>query len=272
MNQQEVDRQNSEFWNELCGTSLARSLGIIDFSAASLAKFDRYYLEMYPYLERYLNLDALAGQDVLEIGLGYGTVSQVLAQTAKRYTGLDIATGPVGVVNQRMALHGLNGAAQQGSILEAPFADDTFDTVVTIGCLHHTGNLQRALDEVHRVLRPGGRALVMVYNAFSYRRWWTAPGATWQTFRKDYFGIGADQAASDRERGAYDTSSSGAAAPSTVFTSTKRLRALCARFRDVTIHRENADREPPFSRVSRPTLLKSIGPIAGLDLYATLRK
>ena len=272
MSQAEIDRQNTKFWNELCGTQLARSLGITDFSAESLAKFDRHYLAMYPYLTKYLALDQLNGKDVLEIGLGYGTVSQLLAQRARSYTGLDIAAGPVSVVNQRMKLFSLNACAQQGSILQAPFADASFDAIVTIGCLHHTGDLPRGLDEVHRVLRPGGSALVMVYNAFSYRRWWTAPGPTWQTFWKDYFGVGTDAAASDRERGAYDTSSSGAAAPSTVFTSAKRLRALCARFQDVTIHKENADQERPFLRVSRPTLLKSIGPIAGLDLYATLRK
>jgi SAM-dependent methyltransferase len=272
MSQAEIDRQNSEFWNELCGTQLAHSLGITDFSAESLAKFDRYYMAIYPYLEKYLGLDRLAGRDVLEIGLGYGTVSQLLAARAKSYTGLDIAAGPVSVVNQRMSLFNLNGAAQQGSILEAPFADASFDAIVTIGCLHHTGNLPRALDEVHRVLRPGGSAMVMIYNAFSYRRWWTQPGSTAQTWWKDYVGAGSDNAASDIERGAYDRSSSGASAPSTVFTSSRRLRAMCARFSEINIHKENADQERPFSRFSRPTLLTSVGPLAGLDLYASLRK
>jgi SAM-dependent methyltransferase len=272
MNQAEVDRQNQEFWNELCGTQLAHSLGIVDFSADSLAKFDHYYLATYPYLTRYLNLDAVAGKDVLEVGLGYGTVAQLLASRARSYTGLDIAAGPVGVVNRRMQLNGFKSAAQQGSILAAPFADASFDAVITIGCLHHTGNLQRAIDEVYRVLRPGGWALVMIYNAFSYRRWWTAPAATLRTWRHDYLSGGSATEVSADERGAYDRSSSGAAAPATVFTSSRRLRALAARFSGVTIAKENADREPPFSRVSRPALLTSIGPLLGLDLYATLRK
>ena len=272
MSQAEIDRQNSEFWNELCGTQLAHSLGITDFSAESLAKFDRYYLATYPYLTKYLALDNLAGKHALEIGLGYGTVSQLLAAKAKSYTGLDIAAGPVAVVNQRMSLFNLNGSAQQGSILEAPFGDGSFDAVVTIGCLHHTGNLQRALNEVHRVLRPGGSAMVMIYNAFSYRRWWTQPASTAQTLWRDYLGVGSDTRASADERGAYDRSSSGASAPSTVFTSSRRLRAMCVRFSEITIHKENADQERPFSRFSRPTLLTSIGPVAGLDLYASLRK
>jgi SAM-dependent methyltransferase len=270
--QAEIDRRNAEFWNELCGTQLAQSLGVVDFSADSLAKFDRYYLQIYPYLHNYLALDTLAGKDVLEIGLGYGTVAQLLAGRARHYTGLDIAGGPVAVVNQRLSLFGLPGSAKQGNILEAPFASNSFDAVVTIGCLHHTGNLPRALEEVHRVLRPGGRALVMVYNAFSYRRWWTAPSATWHTFAQDYFGSSGDVATSATERGAYDRDRSGAAAPATVFTSSRRLRALCSRFSSIEIHKENAEQEPPFSKLPRMRLLPIIGPVLGLDLYATLRK
>ena len=270
--QAEIDRRNAAFWNELCGTQLAQSLGVVDFSAESLARFDRYYLQIYPYLHNYLALDTLAGKEVLEVGLGYGTVAQLLAGRARNYTGLDIAGGPVAVVNQRLSLFGLPGSATQGNILEAPFESSRFDAVVTIGCLHHTGNLSRALDEVHRVLRPGGKALVMIYNAFSYRRWWTAPGVTWQTFKQDYFGSSGDVATSATERAAYDRNQSGAAAPSTVFTSSRRLRALCRRFSSVEIHKENAEQEPPFSRVPRMRLLPIVGPVLGLDLYAVLTK
>ena len=270
--QREIDVRNSQFWNELCGTQLANSLGITDFSDESLAKFDRYYLETYPYLVRYLRLDSLPGKDVCEIGLGYGTVAQLLASGARSYTGLDIAAGPVEVVNHRMSLFRLRGRAQQGSILDAPFPDASFDAVVTIGCLHHTGDLQRAIDEIHRILRPGGTALVMVYNAFSYRRWRTAPAATWRIWKRDYLGAGAVEQSSAAERGAYDRSRSGAVAPSTVFTSSRRLRAMCSRFEQVVIHKENAEREPPFSHFRRVRLLPVVGPLCGLDLYASLRK
>ena len=270
--QGEIDLRNSQFWNELCGTQLANSLGITDFSSESLAKFDHYYLETYPYLIRYLRLDSLAGKDVCEIGLGYGTVAQLLATKAGSYRGLDIAAGPVEVVNHRMSLFRLPGRAQQGSILDAPFADASFDAVVTIGCLHHTGNLQRAVDEVHRILRPGGTALVMVYNAFSYRRWRTAPAATWRIWKRDYLGAGSVADSSADERAAYDRSQSGAAAPSTVFTSARRLRAMCSRFQQVVIHKENAERESPFSYFNRLSLLPIVGPLCGLDLYASLRK
>ena len=57
----------------------------------------------------------------------------------------------------------------QGSALELPFDEGTFDDVYSIGCLHHTGDLVRAVSEVRRVLRPDGRAVVMLYNRHSLR-------------------------------------------------------------------------------------------------------
>lgn len=50
------------------------------------------------------------------------------------------------------------------------FATETFDYVYSIGCLHHTGDVPRSIEEVHRVLVPGGRAVVMLYNRHSLRR------------------------------------------------------------------------------------------------------
>ncbi len=45
----------------------------------------------------------------------------------------------------------------RASVLELPFEDGTFDYVYSIGCLHHTGDLERSVQEVHRVVVPGGR-------------------------------------------------------------------------------------------------------------------
>ena len=70
------------------------------------------------------------------------------------------------MMEHRIGLLGVGrGSATQGSALDIPHPDGSFDVVVSIGCLHHTGNLAGAIDEVHRVLRPGGEAMVMVYNA-----------------------------------------------------------------------------------------------------------
>ena len=52
--QAQIDVRNAAFWDELCGTTFARSVGISDASPQSLARFDAAYLDFYPYLEGYL--------------------------------------------------------------------------------------------------------------------------------------------------------------------------------------------------------------------------
>ena len=173
-----VDEKNIEFWNELCGTGLAVQLGIKDQSPSSLKKFDDWYLDYYFYLPIHIPFTAMKDQKVLEIGLGYGTVAQKLIESHAQYHGLDIADGPVAMARHRAAQLGVAADVRQGSALEIPYPDRTFDHVVTIGCLHHTGDLAQALREVHRVLKVDGRAMIMVYNVLSYRHWRTAPRET----------------------------------------------------------------------------------------------
>ncbi len=218
----ETDRLNADFWDELCGTTLARSLGIADALPASLARFDRAYFSFYPYLARHVPFADVAGRRVLEVGLGYGSVAQRLAQAGARYSGLDIAAGPVAMVRHRLAQIGQAGEVRQGSVLSAPFPDASFDAVVAIGCYHHTGNMAQALRETHRLLVPGGRASIMVYNAFSYRRWLRAPIATLRhRLRKSPAAL-----ASARQRGWYDANLAGEPAPVTEFVSIAELRRL----------------------------------------------
>ena len=122
---------------------------------ASLKKFDDWYFDFYPYLFRHIPFEAMRGRSVLEVGLGYGTVSQRLCEVGARYRGLDIAEGPVEMVNYRLRALGLLGRAQIGNILHAPFADESFDFIVAIGCYHHTGNIRRAIAESWRILGRG---------------------------------------------------------------------------------------------------------------------
>src|SRR5262249_26451353 len=139
---------NSEFWNELCGSTLARRLRITDSSPESLKRFDDWYFDFYPYLLPFVNSVGLAGKRALEVGLGYGSLSQKIAEAGAAYTGLDIASGPVSMVNHRLNQCGLPGWAVQGSALECPFPDHSFDVALAIGSLHHTGNMVLALREL----------------------------------------------------------------------------------------------------------------------------
>src|SRR6478735_7751813 len=101
-----IDQANAEFWNELCGSQLAESLGLNDHSPNSLRKFDDAYFEMYPYLLPFIGPQRWKGKKVLEIGLGFGSLGQRIAEAGADYYGLDIAENPVRMINQRMELIG----------------------------------------------------------------------------------------------------------------------------------------------------------------------
>jgi SAM-dependent methyltransferase len=261
--QAQIDRRNAAFWNELCGSALARQLGITGPSPEALARFDAAYMELYPYLDRYLPDTESRGRSLLEIGLGYGTVSQILASRGFDYHGLDIAAGPVEMVRHRLAELGRDdpeARVRVGSALDIPHKDESFDHVVTIGCLHHTGDLPRAVVEIERVLRPGGRAQVMVYNRRSFRRMRMAAGRWIRRERLD----------DDEIRGSYDRNLEGEAAPTTDYTSVREARRLFSGFSRVDVRRENFDDLVlPRLAVPRSRLLGWPARIAGLDLYIT---
>ena len=79
INQKTVSENNELFWDELCGSQFARYLGITDSTAQSLKKFDDWYFDFYPYLDQNIEFSRLSGKRVLEVGLGYVTVSQKIA-------------------------------------------------------------------------------------------------------------------------------------------------------------------------------------------------
>jgi ubiquinone/menaquinone biosynthesis C-methylase UbiE len=267
--QTQIDERNAAFWDELCGTGLAAELGITEQSPESLARFDAAYMRMYPYLDRYLPTEKSRGMRALEIGLGYGTVSQILAERGLDYHGLDIAPGPVEMVRYRLQTLGVDdprGRVRVGSVLEMEHPDQSFDHVVTIGCLHHTGDVPRAVAEVERVLRPGGRALVMLYSRHSFRRWKMAAGRLPRRLK-------GEKSEEEEMRGAYDRNLEGEAAPATSYTSVREARRLFSGFSEVRVRRENFD---PISlrhlTVDRQRLLGWPARLGGLDLYITAVK
>ena len=271
MSQSDIDIQNKDFWDELCGSGLAKSIGIEDNSPASIEKFDTAYMDLYPYLYDYLSPPTEKGDRILEIGLGYGTVGEILVQRGHNYHGLDIAEGPVGLMIERMKRNNLPAEnIQKGSALEIPHPDNSFDQVYSIGCLHHTGDLKKSISEVHRVLVPGGQALIMLYNRLSYRQLVQAPASWFREIRKEGW-IGYRR----RIRSMYDTNSQGEAAPHTDYVSIPQVHWLFRSFSTVEVDIQNFDHLTLFKgkfHRNRPQLLNNIGRVLGLDLYIKAKK
>ena len=112
-----------------------------------------------------------ADRDVLEIGGGMGTDLAQFAANGARVTDLDLAAGHLRLAEENFRLRGLKGRFVHRDAESLPFDDRSFDVVYSNGVLHHTPNTAAVVGEIRRVLRPGGRAIVMLYAEHSLYYW-----------------------------------------------------------------------------------------------------
>ena len=154
------------FWQEHpCGTKFA------DAEPGSrrfyeLVEEHRYRVEWH--IPGAAGFDRARGLRVLEIGCGLGTDGARFARAGALYTGVDLTEAAVSLARRRFELEGLPGEFRVADAEALEFEDETFDLVYSHGMLHHTPAVRAAVREVHRVLRPGGRAVVMLYHRDSY--------------------------------------------------------------------------------------------------------
>lgn len=113
-----------------------------------------------------LGLELIApgdGQTILEIGFGHGRLLSELAQHVGQgqLHGIDISDEMLGVASKRNSGWIENGTLtlQRGDIEHIPYTDNYFDTVFTANTVYFWDEPSRALGEVKRVLKPGGRFL-----------------------------------------------------------------------------------------------------------------
>lgn len=113
--------------------------------------------------------DRLGNKDVLEIGVGQGTHAELIAPRCKSFTGIDLTSRAVEMTSRRLNLFDIPGKILQMDEEKMDFADNSFDFIWSWGVIHHSADTPRVLQEMHRVLRPGGKCTVMVY----YKSWWS---------------------------------------------------------------------------------------------------
>jgi SAM-dependent methyltransferase len=167
-----MDEQTvQDFWQDhACGDALVG--GLIERFGGDYEKFFTDYDQFRYSLERHLPacLDALnvGGKRVLEIGLGQGADSESLIRRGAAWSGLDLTAESVERVRTRLTLRDLPfEQLRQGSVLDLPFPDGTFDMVFSHGVLHHVPEIRQAEKEIRRVLKPGGELVIMMYARWS---------------------------------------------------------------------------------------------------------
>jgi ubiquinone/menaquinone biosynthesis C-methylase UbiE len=110
---------------------------------------------------------AFAGRRVLDVGSGNGYVLSKYAAQGARVYGVDLTRTGIALCRQRFDLCGFRGNFCVANAEDLPFRNETFDCVCCMGVLHHTPDPPRAVREISRVMRPGGRLIAMVYHRHS---------------------------------------------------------------------------------------------------------
>ena len=163
---QELKERVREFWQEHpCGTKFSDAeMGSREF----FERTEEYRYEKEWHIPGAADFVATRGLKVLEIGCGIGTDGAQFAKAGADYTGIDLTEAAIDLARQRFAVSGLKGEFRVSDAENLDFPNESFDLVFSHGVLHHTPDIETAISEIHRVLKPGGRAMVMLYHRGSY--------------------------------------------------------------------------------------------------------
>lgn len=226
---------------------------------------ERYRFEVYaPWMPRVMEFADHSGEQVLEIGGGMGTDLAQFARHGAIVTDVDLSAGHLDIAQENFRLRGLTGRFIHHDAESLPFGDDTFDLVYANGVLHHTPHTKRAVAEILRVLKPGGRVIAMVYAENSLQYW---RNLVWHYGMK----TGDLSSRSMAEIMSRTVERTGNEARPLVKVYTKpRLRALFHDFNDIGIVQRQISPELVPRRLRR--FLSAIERLAGWNLIIKARK
>jgi SAM-dependent methyltransferase len=212
---------------------------------------ERRYETHYHLDELFQSLAGSSGK-LLEVGCGIGVDSIRLAKCGFDVTAVDLTENALAVARENAARAGVSIDFRLGNAEGLDFPDATFDAVYSFGVLHHTPDIVAAVAEVHRVLKPGGVAYVMLYARDS------VVNAVHKTFRLPY--------ESPRDRKDH--------CPVVYTFSRSGVRELFGAFSDVSVHTDY-----PFTYGFGPLTTKTplsvrraLGRAVGWHLMITARR
>jgi SAM-dependent methyltransferase len=163
-----LNEQVRAYWEaEPCGTA---TFVVGDASAGTPEWFHRIEDLRYarePEIHSVAQFTRHYGKRILEIGVGAGTDHLQWARAGAECYGVDLTDAALEVTHQRLSLHGFSSNLQQCDAETLPFPDASFDVVYSWGVIHHSEHPHRIVEQIHRVLKPGGVFLGMIYGRYS---------------------------------------------------------------------------------------------------------
>jgi len=185
-----------DFWenNPLCAAGIPFPTGSKDF----FEYYDKLREDIEPidYSYQLHEYRDFKDKKVLDVGSGNGYIPSKYSAEGAEVFGIDITKAGIALCEKRFEYLGLKGNFQVADAQQLPFEDNYFDCVCSMGVLHHVPNTEKAVKEILRVLKPGGRLIVMFYHRNSakfrlkYRVWSWVTGKSVQQLVNEFDGIG----------------------------------------------------------------------------------
>jgi ubiquinone/menaquinone biosynthesis C-methylase UbiE len=223
--------------------------------------FKRYNV-YYEYLKESAEFCEHRGENVLEIGCGIGTDLIEYAKNGAIVSGVDLGQDQIDYTKRNFELKKLPYQALQVANAESlPFPDKSFDFVYCFGVIHHSPSPQKIFQEIHRVLKDDGKAVVMVY-ARGWKHYikrcfitgivrgrWFANGFDWQKVYGEASEVYGN-------------------CPKTDVYSKRDVRRLTVDFRNVELQKKRMGEffdYAPYGTVKFPHFVKSLCGFLGLE-------
>ena len=135
---------------------------------AFFEEIEAYRFEKLHYLPQVVDFNGYRGQKLLDVGCGVANDLSRFVRGGAIVTGVDLAPHSIELAKANFSQRGLVGEffVMNGEKLD--FADNQFDVVYCHTVLHFTPHPERMIKEIHRVLKPGGKAILMTVNRRSW--------------------------------------------------------------------------------------------------------
>jgi ubiquinone/menaquinone biosynthesis C-methylase UbiE len=164
-----------QYWEkEPCGTSEWIVKEAEERSPEWFKGVEAYRYEQEPHIPAVAQFTRWSGQKLLEIGVGAGADHLQFARAGADCHGVDLTDAAIETTRQHLALYGLKSKLQRADAEKLPFEQGTFDVAYSWGVIHHSEKPEVIVDQIHRVLKPGGTFVGMMYQRHSlvtYKLW-----------------------------------------------------------------------------------------------------
>jgi ubiquinone/menaquinone biosynthesis C-methylase UbiE len=189
--EEDLTKAVKDYW-ELgpCGTSDGIIGEKTKFTKEWFDRIEEYRYSVEPFIHSAAQFTRHAGKNLLEIGVGAGTDHLQWARAGLKCYGVDLTDAAIETTKELFAFRGYTSELQQANAESLPFQNNFFDVIYSWGVIHHSENPQQIIDEIHRVLKPDGEFIGMMYgrhSLFAFKCWVRFAllrGRPWLTFAK----------------------------------------------------------------------------------------